>query len=823
MNGPSADVKKFMPLQLLQVLGRNTPGLIQASNESIKKTEEQIQAIIDQLFLVTASGRYLVQLGEERGFIMPDNSGLDIRSYRTLVPIMVSDPKQVRITIDSLIQAFYGSERAKPNATSIVAAPYNLKDGDNLIIETESGTADVSITSEQVSDFNNISAGEITAVLNSSQSLYTASVDRDRNTGEEFVTISSKTPGAGSFVRVAGGTLQNILKIPSYLEQIQPAPGTNWNLSRTDLATDVLRFTWDGAGINPNVYFARAGDVVTIRGLEDGAADYSKLNGTYPLVDVGYDYFIIRNETFNETSSLLIQPTSDNIVFTRNERLNIFDNDEFALSSETDDQTITITVPAVPPLARRFLQGSAHLHGWNNRVIDFTRTSLQTSIEQDEEKAQGDNTFVLRTNVSRPDFNKKQFKTGSVSVSDSTPLYSVQTGDEQFNVLPYTTSQLLDGTQLFAELGTNEVTLQFPFRHGLSHRWGFTLEGFTGLANLTPADINKEHVAACINDDNSITFQIFNSDGTDKKFTGESFGSASVYREDEIRQDGADFYLDFGTQANALASGLTKEVTFSIDPLSGTIINLPIANKLFYRKFSVLNISDGKVYFSAGQGIGSQGIIISGATGARSAFFGGSSGAYFFDKTSDYNQKNVMTDLFVNFTSYTPHSNPEFVGSFLFDPNGERSDVSISSIETTLAQPIPQGAAQRVIFVNKSKKEFPQQGKIVFEYGFGSFEGPIDYTAYVTNDDNTQILIDPAYRFKNSQPAGAKVSFINQDMPYDPTLTGEDFPVYITGTSAARNTMFELIRLLVATGIFVESDVLFPELRYADVSIPPFE
>ena len=180
---PNADIKKFIPRQYLDVVGKNLPSILNALNDNIGKAEELISACVDQLFLTTASGKYLVQLGESQGFTMPANSGLDIRSYRVLVPIMVASPKQVRLSVDELIQSFYKSERTKASVTSSVVGPYSLISGDDLIVETEKGLQSIAITLGQVSNLNNVSAQEITAIINTIQSNFSAEAITDRSTG----------------------------------------------------------------------------------------------------------------------------------------------------------------------------------------------------------------------------------------------------------------------------------------------------------------------------------------------------------------------------------------------------------------------------------------------------------------------------------------------------------------------------------------------------------------------------------------------------------------------------------------------------------------
>ena len=120
---------------------------------------------------------------------------------------------------------------------------------------------------------------------------------------------------------------------------------------------------------------------------------------------------------------------------------------------------------------------------------------------------------------------------------------------------------------------------------------------------------------------------------------------------------------------------------------------------------------------------------------------------------------------------------------------------------------------------------FPQSGKLILDYGKSGFEGPINYLAVIDGGDTmpSQIIIDPAYRFKKTHLVGAQVQYVHVIAPYVPTVNGSDYPVYITGTAQARNTLFKLLESLVASGVFLQPDVLLPQLRYQDPAIPPFE
>lgn len=818
------DIKKWLPERLKRSKGKNLPGIYKTLNESFERLEQLVQACIDQLFLQTASGRFLIQLGEQEGFVMPSNSGLDIRSYKTLVPIMVSNPKQVRSTFQELIEGFYGRDKTRPSIIASNPSPYSIQPGDDIIIETELGISVFSITADQVSDFSNVTAAEIAAVINSTQNNIFADQITNRSNNLEYMRLSSNSSGPAAFVRVAGGKLQNILKFPKVIGT-QNSSSTTWNLSKTSPYSDLLTFTWDGLGTNPNIFLSKKGDVITIRELVDGVEQFSLLNGSYEAVDVGYDYFVIRNTMFSAVSATLTQPADESIVFTKNQKITIYENSEYALISETKQNTVTISVPAVPPLARRFLQGSAHLQGLTSEVVDFTRNTIKVNMPLGADRPEAVNNILFFNKYFRLNFRNQYYNTIAVDNSLDQPTYTVDSSDDTSAVLPYTVSTLLGSDPFYGEVGSEEITVDFPFRHGLSVRWGMTLAGCVGGANILNADLNKEHQISRVLKNNKVAIRIGDGSGGYKKFEGFSFGPADVYQHATDQANGSDFYLQFASPAAALASGIEVGSKFNFDPLSGTDIDSFIAQKLKYRFLNAVEISGDKIHFSAGIGIGSGGLIIDDVTGKRSGYFGGATVSHFFDKLSSNNQEYVFSDLKALFIGYTKSSNPEYVGSFIYDPDGEKTTVTVSKYIVKLTDGILRGDNVPYLQVDSTSvgdDEMPQSGEIILDYGKDNFEGPIRYYAVISSPGANQILIDPAYRFKKTHTTGAAVQRIHSSTPFKPDQTGESLPAYLTGTSSARNTLFALAEILTAAGVFIEQDVNLPDLRYSDGSISVF-
>jgi hypothetical protein len=251
-----------------------------------------------------------------------------------------------------------------------------------------------------------------------------------------------------------------------------------------------------------------------------------------------------------------------------------------------------------------------------------------------------------------------------------------------------------------------------------------------------------------------------------------------------------------------------------------------LATQIRYRELTVVAVNGSIVDVDAGFGTGPNGLIITGISGGRDATLGGPA-SYFFDKTSAFNLANVFPGLAACMFAYTPSGNHLYRGSFMYDPDGTKTTVTVSKYVVNTTASILKGDNIPALLVDSatiaSGANFPSAGALVIDYGTDAFEGPIRYVAVVTNPGSNQILIDPAYKFKNAHAVGASVQFIHSNQPFTPDLIGTDLPYYLTGTAQARDTMFALAAQLVASGIFVEKDVLLPDLRFVDTEIVPFD
>ena len=90
-------------------------------------------AVNDQLYITTASQIYLDRRLNDYGIVRPPSVGLSDDIFRQ-IGIEVKNRKQVRDLINNILNIMFGDELTRASADSSTFEPYNLSDGDNLII-----------------------------------------------------------------------------------------------------------------------------------------------------------------------------------------------------------------------------------------------------------------------------------------------------------------------------------------------------------------------------------------------------------------------------------------------------------------------------------------------------------------------------------------------------------------------------------------------------------------------------------------------------------------------------------------------------------------
>jgi hypothetical protein len=179
---------------------------------------------------------------------------------------------------------------------------------------------------------------------------------------------------------------------------------------------------------------------------------------------------------------------------------------------------------------------------------------------------------------------------------------------------------------------------------------------------------------------------------------------------------------------------------------------------------------------------------------------------------SEYQVTGGTANTVLNFAT-TLQQDPDlivsgFPSSYIYDPSGTL--FTVSKISSELSNPIVAGTVSATINMTDAS-DFPNlPGRFMLDFGRNNQEGPISYTS---RPNNSTLLIDASYQFQKDHAAGRKVNFIISN-PALPRLTGDDYPVYITGTEEARVAAQDLIKKLLAAGVVIRFIVDFPEFLF---------
>jgi len=272
----------------------------------------------------------------------------------------------------------------------------------------------------------------------------------------------------------------------------------------------------------------------------------------------------------------------------------------------------------------------------------------------------------------------------------------------------------------------------------------------------------------------------------------------------------------FPDVSSRILAGFVENTKVKIEN-SGTF-NQPVAGyELLKLNLSVQSQSDKYVYFKTG--VTGTGLIIGGARCRRGGYFGGTGFKHYFNKNSDWNKGNYLKGLTMSTAESLVDANPNYVGSFLYDPEG--TNYTVASPASSLVSAIQSYSSPGILAVG-DVSGFDPSGHLFVDFGNGLVEGPIRYS-FLQAGSPSQIIIDPAYVFQRQHLIGANIRMARSIVPVALTVDGNQYPTYITGVTVARAALEKILKDLSAVGVKVSISTSVPNLRYAEPIIPPFD
>ena len=341
------------------IRGSNTDDVLEALASGPVHLIDTVEAVNDQLYIVSASERYLDARMADSEVTRPDNVGLSDEVFRE-IGIEVVNRKQVRDLIGSILEIMYGNEFSRATSSSNELGPYALEDGDTLIIQyDDEEQLEVTFLDSQFTSIGAATAQEVAdAITKSIRKLGRRGLALSKDDGAGgYVMLMSETTGPSSSIKVLGGKAQNKLKY----DIIRPTSGastTQWTL--TQVAGGKIRATWSG-GPDPSIGRIVVNDYTTIYGtafnsLNRGTYTIDTVNGG--LVNEAY----IEYENPNGIAEIVVQGTDEAFLFFNSSRATLSTKQAFAACYQTESRLLEILMPATTKVVRRERQGAAHLH-----------------------------------------------------------------------------------------------------------------------------------------------------------------------------------------------------------------------------------------------------------------------------------------------------------------------------------------------------------------------------------------------------------------------------------------------------------------------------
>lgn len=340
------------------IKGPNTEAVLEALATGSAHLINNVEAVNDTLYIVSASEKYLDSRLADREITRPEQVGLSDEVFRKL-GIEVSNRKQVRDLMGQILEVIYGEEFTRATIASSRFEPFNLADGDVLLVQfDDSEVLELPMPSSQFQNINAATAQEvadaITKIL-SSLGKKSYAVAKDDGVGG-YVTIISGTIGSSSSIKILGGRAQNILQFP-LARPTSAQSSTQWTLTYNG---SLIRMTWSG-GAEPFTGKVKKGDYVNIYG-----SGFNSLNtGTFNIENARGG---VLNQAYveffnpNGVPEIAVQGQDDGVLFFNPQRQNVASKYIYAGVFQTSPRLVEVFVPATTRVVRRDRKGAAHLY-----------------------------------------------------------------------------------------------------------------------------------------------------------------------------------------------------------------------------------------------------------------------------------------------------------------------------------------------------------------------------------------------------------------------------------------------------------------------------
>jgi hypothetical protein len=385
---PEKLIRKFLNPVLK---GPNWDILIAAMSSGDAYNRDLARKVLNQLFISTATGKYLDQRGVDYGVRRPEDIGMDDELYRKYILTSVHE----KLTLNSILknlEIFYTTDNTRA-AISSGEGPYVIEDEDNLLVVLDkTNTVEVVFLETDFIDPAVASAFEIANSINAafSKARVTAFALAFTNaeTGLDYVKIYSGALGLQGSVQILGGKAQNVLLFPTPITLTYA--GTTITISQGSDAT-VARYKFTGT--NPGFYKIKEGDYVSCFGPGFTGGNVGSFVVLESGIDSGSLYFDVDNSNW-EAATVVLTSLSDFTAFTP-ERYTVYNANAPAIAAvPSPENSLRIDIPATSELVSRTETTAGYLDEGNTE-LDLSQVGFFASRDGYAGTADFDNEITV--------------------------------------------------------------------------------------------------------------------------------------------------------------------------------------------------------------------------------------------------------------------------------------------------------------------------------------------------------------------------------------------------------------------------------------------
>lgn len=800
----------------------NWKALIEALGQSDQTLSDLVEEVKQQFFVKTADRPYLDRLGANFKVSRPKFIGMDDPTFRTYIPVLAYQPKQVKLVLDLLLDIFFFKESTTAFTQSEGFEPYSLRDGWklNYIID---GTKDESVLFEadDFTDIDNASAEEVAGVINRKAQHSFAVVFDDRIQKRKFIRLFTNTVGSKGSVQIIGGRSNTQFKFAGYNDNAGSGSNTTWNITKVG---DTMTFEHTG-GTSPRLDQVQAGDVVII--------EIPGNEGSFPItnVDVGAGTFQFIN-LFGTAGTHDHSSDPDTFVnFMTPDKIVIYTKSNRAVVWEVSPGEIIVEIPASPPVVKRRLQGSAHVNGIVDTVINRV-SDTELELDNADEWPLLGGQFVLqrRDEIQTRILTESEDETISNILEtrfDKQQIYSYtsKVGNSLTGITPNlpTLADVFEHTILTAERQSGfDVLVETATPHGF--KLGEAVKIQNTQSSLTTKSIRIDVSSG--DTDTEVAEKVATRLSAEADFSATNIGNIVQVTNNNLGPAADATDVDSGVSVAVSQQGTVSlpEITQigvangATYDVAGDGLRFEISNANDVQRYHVwFYVLDGTNTPQTNPGLDDDGIdgtftiteIISptqfkyvspGELGIKTG------GLARVERIEMSNSGSL-----VYLTSAQ-------LGTGILGPNiwDQNAAYVLSSLTTSSQDEIKAGNNVRTLNIDPVNNIPNEEGFVIFGFGTEEEEGPVRYLFKPT--DSTMQL-DPAYVFENNHDVGETITVIRRRGAHVISSTGKEHAPYITDPSIAREVLQELLRQTKSVGIFIEFLVRFPEQLYATLDV----